>query len=176
MPTRQIRLHRKASAMTFVVAAQAVVAMLFLGDFVTDLGGEGLNAHLLIEGAAAIALLVAVVAGAAQVRGLIDQARRDDLAVALSRRAVADLVRQRFAEWRLTGAEADVALFAVKGCDAAEIARLRGAAPGTVRAQLTRIYAKAGVGSQSALLALFLDELIDPAMIAGGEETANADA
>jgi DNA-binding CsgD family transcriptional regulator len=73
----------------------------------------------------------------------------------------------------LTAAEADVALFAIKGCDAAEIAHLRGAALGTVRAQLTRVYAKAGVNSQSALVALFLDELIDPATM---KDRANASA
>ncbi|HZV18641.1 MAG TPA: helix-turn-helix transcriptional regulator [Sphingobium sp.] len=55
-----------------------------------------------------------------------------------------------------------MALFALKGCDAQDIAELRGAAAGTVRAQLTRVYAKAGVGSQSSLVALFLEELIDP--------------
>ena len=75
------------------------------------------------------------------------------------------LIQRRFAEWRLTAAEADVALFAIKGCDVAEIQQLRRAAPGTVRALLTRSYAKAGVNSQSALVALFLDKLIDPAAI-----------
>lgn len=108
-----------------------------------------------------------------QVRALIEQARQDDLAAALSRQAVGDLIGRRFAEWHLTAAEADVALFAIKGCDAAEIAHLRGAALGTVRAQLTRVYAKAGVNSQSALVALFLDELIDPATM---KDRANASA
>jgi DNA-binding CsgD family transcriptional regulator len=107
-----------------------------------------------------------------QVRTLIDQARQDDLAVALSRQAIGELVQRRFAEWKLTAAEADVALFAIKGCDAAEIARMRGAALGTVRAQLTRVYAKAGVNSQSALVALFLDELIDPGILKGSIEAS----
>ena len=53
-----------------------------------------------------------------------------------------------------------MALFALKGCDIAEIAALRGSAAGTVRAQLTRVYAKASVDSQSGLIALFLEELI----------------
>lgn len=42
--------------------------------------------------------------------------------------ALADLARLRFSDWKLTAAEADVALFALKGCDVAEIAALRGAA------------------------------------------------
>lgn len=162
--------------MAIVVALQALAAVLFLADFVGDVAAEGWSGHLVAEGAAAIALIVAVGVGAFQVRGFIDQARQDDLAVALARQAVGDLVQRRFTEWRLTAAEADVALFAVKGADAAEIAALRGAAPGTVRAQLTRVYAKAGVNSQSALIALFLDDLIDPAMLAASAETVDATA
>lgn len=173
---RQARLHRKATVMTIVVALQALAAMLFLADFAGDVATEGMSGHLFAEGAAALALIVAVGVGTLQVRGLIDQARQDDLAVALSRQIVADLIQRRFTEWRLTAAEADVALFAIKGADVAEIARLRGAAPGTVRAQLTRVYAKAGVGSQSALIALFLDDLIDPATFTAAKESADAPA
>lgn len=173
MDTRPTRLHRKATAMTIVVALQSLAAMLFLADVTADLAAEGWTSHLAVEAGAAVALLVAVVAGALQVRRLIEQARQDDLAVALARQAVGDLIRRRFAEWQLTAAEADVALFAIKGCDVAEIAALRSAAPGTVRAQLTRVYAKAGVNSQSALVALFLDDLIDPATM---KDSADATA
>ncbi|WP_421852810.1 helix-turn-helix transcriptional regulator [Novosphingobium sp.] len=161
---RKERLHRKAAMMAIVVTLQALAAGLFLIDFMADVADEGWTGHLIAEGAAAIALVAAVTVGALQVRGLIEQARQDNLAVALARRAVADLIRLRFAEWRLTAAEADVALFAIKGADITEIARLRGAAVGTVRAQLTRIYAKSGVSSHSSLVALFLDDLIDPAL------------
>jgi hypothetical protein len=38
-----------------------------------------------------------------------------------------------------------------------------------VRAQLTRIYAKAGTTSQTGLIALFMEELIDPATTLGQE-------
>lgn len=171
---RQARLRRKATVMTIVVALQALAAVLFLADFAADVTAEGWTGHLLAEGAAAIALILAVGIGARQVQTLIDQARQDDLAVALSREAVADLIRRRFSEWRLTGAEADVALFAIKGADIAEIARLRGAALGTVRAQLTRVYAKSGVSSQSALIALFLDDLIDPSVLTASKEITQA--
>ena len=43
-------------------------------------------------------------------------------------------------------------------------------AAGTVRAQLARVYAKAGVRSQSALIALFMEELVETA---DGEGDAN---
>jgi DNA-binding NarL/FixJ family response regulator len=71
------------------------------------------------------------------------------------------VVAQRFAQWGLTPAEADVALFALKGFDIAGIADLRGAAQGTVRAQLTQVYSKAGVSSRAGLVALFFDDLLD---------------
>ena len=56
-----------------------------------------------------------------------------------------------------------MALFALKGCDVAEIAELRGAATGTVRSQLSQIYAKAGVTSQAMLVSLFIEDLLDTA-------------
>ncbi|MBA3863098.1 MAG: hypothetical protein U0975_01470 [Erythrobacter sp.] len=160
MERRARRLERKAMGMTILVSLQALAATFFLVDLAGDVSSEGGGTHLLIEGLAAIALLIAVVLGAIQVRDLIAAARRDEAAVAAASGALGDLIRLRFEEWRLTPAEADVALFALKGCDVGEIAGLRGSASGTVRAQLARIYAKAGVESQSGLIALFLDELV----------------
>ena len=80
--------------------------------------------------------------------------------LAVAAGALSEVVAQRFREWGLTPAEADVAVFALKGCDVAEIAALRGSAAGTVRAQLARVYDKAGVNSRSALATLFLDDLM----------------
>lgn len=165
MINRARTLEQKATAMTVVVALQALATLFFLLDFAGDVAKDGFGRHLLIEGAAAIALLAAVVLGAFHVRSLIFAARQDEIAVAIARGAAAELIQLRFAQWRLTNAEADVALFALKGCDVHDIAQLRGAAAGTVRAQLTRVYAKAKVASQSSLVALFLEELIDPAML-----------
>jgi DNA-binding CsgD family transcriptional regulator len=160
MNARARSIERKATGISVLVALQALACAFFLADLVGDVLADGLGLHLAIEGMAAIALLVAVVLGSLQVRSLIAAARRDEAAVAAAQGAMADLIALRFAEWQLTAAEADVALFALKGCDIAEIAALRGSAAGTVRAQLTRVYAKASVDSQSGLIALFLEELI----------------
>ncbi len=147
--------------MTIVVALQSMAALFFTIDVLNDASKSEGMAHLAIEGLAVAALLVAIVVGAYQIRSLVLAARQDELAVALARGAASELIQLRFAQWKLTRAEADVALFALKGCDVQQIAELRGAAEGTVRAQLTRIYAKAGVRSQSSLIASFLDEMID---------------
>lgn len=64
-------------------------------------------------------------------------------------------------EWKLTPAEAEVAFFALKGRDVAEIAQLRGAAAGTIRSQLNQVYAKAGAVSQAMLVSLFIEDLLD---------------
>lgn len=170
MKIRARALEHRAAAMTFVVALQATAAAFFLADLAGDLASEPVDTHLIVEAVAALALLVAVVMGAIQIRHLVIAARQDEAAVAVARGALAQLVQLRFAQWQLTPAEADVALFALKGCDVAEIAAMRCAATGTVRAQLTRIYAKAGVTSHTALLALFVDELIDTSLLQGAAD------
>jgi len=164
MISRSRILERKATAMTLVVALQALAAIFFIVDFAGDVAREGWGSHLAIEGLAAAALLVAVVMGAFQVRSLVLAAHQDDIAVAMAKGAATELIQLRFSQWRLTPAEADVALFVLKGCDVQQVAELRSAAAGTVRAQLTKVYAKAGVSSQSSLIALFLEELIDPTL------------
>jgi DNA-binding CsgD family transcriptional regulator len=163
MIKRRRALERRITAIAVVVILQLAATLFFLVDFTGDLRAGGMGSHLLAEGGAALALLAGVLFGAAQVRWLVLRARQDEAAVAAAKGALADLARLRFSDWKLTAAEADVALFALKGCDVAEIAALRGAAPGTVRAQLARVYAKAGVRSQSALMALFMEELVETA-------------
>jgi DNA-binding CsgD family transcriptional regulator len=74
--------------------------------------------------------------------------------------ALFDLIEARFQEWGLTPSEAEVAMFTLKGLDIADIAQARGSAPGTVRAQMTRVYAKAGVSGRGQLTSLFIEDLL----------------
>lgn len=161
MRDRRIALKRRAVATTFLVVLQALATIFFVADVVGDMAAGGWSVHLVVESGATVALLAGVVYGALQLRWLILRARLDETAVATARGAMSDLIRQRFLDWQLTRAEADVALFALKGFDAAEIAHLRGAASGTIRAQLARIYAKADVHSQVGLMALMVEDLVD---------------
>jgi DNA-binding CsgD family transcriptional regulator len=71
------------------------------------------------------------------------------------------VLEERFAAWGLTPAERDVALFAIKGVSPSEIAALRNTSEGTVKAQSTAIYRKAGVNSRAQLLSLFIDDLME---------------
>lgn len=144
-----------------LLAIQALGAFFFIVDAADDVASEGISRHILIEGLIALALLIGVVLGAIQLRTILETGRRQNAMLAVAGGALADLVKARFAEWKLTPAEAEVGLFALKGCDIAEIASLRRAAEGTVRAQLARVYAKANVGSRAALVSLFFDDLLD---------------
>ncbi|MEQ1499560.1 MAG: hypothetical protein ABL914_12970 [Novosphingobium sp.] len=143
-----------------VVVVQAVAGVFFIADALGDLGEDGVTLHIGIEALIAFALMAGVILGARHTRLLLAQARRREAALKVARGALAEHVSTRFGEWELTPAEAEVALFALKGCDIAEVARLRGAAPGTIRAQLSSVYAKAGVSSQAGLVSLFFDELL----------------
>ncbi len=149
-----------AAAVAGVVGLQALAAAFFIVDAAADVAVEGITGHVAVEGLAALGLLAGVVTGLLQLRGLLADRRRKTAALAVASGALGEVIALRVREWGLTPAEADVAVFALKGFEIAEIARLRQAAPGTVRAQLARVYQKAGVNSRSALASLFLDDLI----------------
>lgn len=141
---------RQTLLVAVVVVVQAVAAVFFVADALGDVAEGGVSGHIVIEALIAFALLTGVFLGAWHMR----------LLLAVAQGALAQHITARFADWGLTAAESDVALFALKGCDAAEIARLRGAAQGTVRAQLSQVYAKAGVTSHAGLVSLFLEDLL----------------
>ena len=180
VPTRQEREkphgHRLA-LISVILIIQSLASVFFFGDAVLDivLGTQSFDAaYHGFELLVAAALVAGVILGSLLLRRMIEEEKRRDAVIALAQGALAELVEARFAEWKLTGAESEVALFALKGCDIAEIARLRDAAQGTVRAQLSRIYDKAGVSGQSMLIGLFMDELLDvlPAEKSEGTQSA----
>lgn len=155
---------RRLAAPLAIVALQAIAAVYFLVDGIDDLMTEarqGVSIGMAMECIVAVALLGGIVMGTRYVRRLTGELRRKDQALANARGALAEHIALRFDEWGLTPGEGDVALFALKGCDITEIARLRSAATGTVRSQLSQIYAKAGVSSQAMLVSLFIEDLLE---------------
>lgn len=72
-----------------------------------------------------------------------------------------DLISARFDEWGLSAAERDVALLSLRGLRIAEIAKARGTRDGTIKAQISAAFHKAGVGTRAEFLALFMDEFLD---------------
>ncbi len=145
--------------------AQSFCAILFVSDvFASIFGFEttplSWQARELMEIGAALGLIIgAVLGGLAMRRAVLDRNKAQERLRRASG-AFLDLLEERFAEWALTPAERDVALFAIKGMSTAEIAVLRTTSEGTVKAQTNAIYRKAGVTGRSQLLSLFIDDLM----------------
>lgn len=148
-----------------ILLIQAVCAFFFVSDIVASVLGLRVTPvswryRELMEIGAALGLVLGLVLGAVALhRSFLAQKKAED-ALRRASGAFADLLHQRFAEWVLTPAEADVALFAIKGMNTAEIAGLRGTSEGTVKAQTAAIYRKAGVAGRPQLLSLFIDDLM----------------
>lgn len=154
---------RRVAAPLAIVALQLVAAVYFVVDGIGDIfeeAGRGVTFEIIMECVVAIALLGGVLLGARYIARLRRELQWQDQTLASARGALAEQIKLRFQDWGLTQGEAEVALFALKGCDVAEIAELRAAAPGTVRSQLSQIYAKAGVTSQAMLVSLFVEDLL----------------
>ena len=155
---------RELVPIALVILVQIVAVVYFLWDSVREEGGLPALLDLFVG----LALFAGIALGALAIRRLLGEARKRDEVVAIARGALGALMRQRFAEWNLSPGEAEVALFALKGCSIAEIATLRGSSAGTVRSQLSQVYAKAGVSGQPMLMSLFLDDLLDETPMAPG--------
>jgi DNA-binding CsgD family transcriptional regulator len=120
------------------------------------------------------ALFFALTAGVAyvsftQLRKFMERQRKEKLAPGAGEPAAKETVILRNAsDWGLSKAEADVAIFVVKGFSNAEIAEMRGCAVATVKTQLGRIYHKSGLASRYQLIAFVTDEVCS--MAYEGEE------
>lgn len=172
--------RRRATVLTALLVALAFCAVFFIADVVADVRLLGWLPHTVFEGMVTAALVTGVALSAVELRRVVADMRRAEIAVSSASGALGSVIVERFAEWGLTASEADVALFALKGFDIAEIAKLRGAAAGTVRAQLARVYAKAGVSNRAGLVALFIEDLLEgvqlPGQTTGSESVTSAPA
>ena len=155
---------RRALVLAALLVLQTLCTVFFIADVVGDLLMDGPDLHSIFEAAVSGALGLGVVFTGLEMRRTLERSHRAEAAVSVASGAFAELIAGYFERWKLTPAESDVALFALKGFDVAEIAELRGSAAGTVRAQLTRVYAKAGVSNRTQLLAVFTDDLLAGAL------------
>ncbi len=147
-----------------IIVLQVIAAIFFVVDSVEDQVTEaqqGFSFDAAMECFIALALLGGIILSSRYALRMKQELRWKDQALASARGALAGHIALRFQEWGLTPGEGEVALFALKGCDITEIAKLRRAAAGTVRSQLSQVYTKAGVTSQAMLVSLFIDDLLD---------------
>lgn len=163
------RLHRFLTRAPLGIALLFVIQLLCAAVFVLDIlssfigfGMAPLNWQLreILEIGAAIGLLVGLVLGAYVLKHAITDRNAAEARLKRASGDFAAILNDRFAEWGLTPAERDVALFAIKGLSTAEIAGLRETSEGTVKAQTNAIYRKAGVTGRPQLLSLFIEELM----------------
>ncbi len=159
--SRRIRSDRhRVRALAVVLAVQSLAVVFFMADVGQDLRWGGWTAHSTLEAVVTVALVVGTGFGALHMRRILNRVHQAETAMSIASGALSDLIEARFADWGLTRSEADVALFTLKGLDIADIAAARGSAPGTVRAQLTRVYAKADVSGRGQLTSLFIEDLL----------------
>ncbi len=114
----------------------------------------------LMEIGAAVGLIIGAAFGTLELMQLVRERNEANERLRRASGAFGDLLLEKFEEWRLTPAERDVALFAIKGMSTAEIAGLRNTSEGTVKAQTNAIYRKAGVTGRSQLLSVFIEDLM----------------
>lgn len=148
-----------------ILMVQALCAFFFVSDIVASVLGLRVTPvswqyRELMEIGAAVGLILGLGLGAMALHRSARAQKKAEDALRRASGAFMDLLNERFRDWGLTPAEADVALFAIKGMTTAEIAGLRGTSEGTVKAQTAAIYRKAGVAGRPQLLSLFIEDLM----------------
>lgn len=155
----------RRGALIALFTLQAICAFFFVSDTLSSLFGfrstpVSWEFRELIEIGAALGLIVGFVLGALVLRRSFRDRNAAEERLRRASGAFMDLLDERFAEWSLTPAERDVALFSIKGMSTGEIATLRGTSEGTIKAQTNAIYRKAGVSGRPQLLSLFIEDLM----------------
>ncbi len=78
-------------------------------------------------------------------------------------RGLGTAIEEQFERWKLSGAEAEVALLLLKGLSLKEVAAIRNTSERTSRDQARAVYRKSDLGGRSELSAFFLEDLLLPA-------------
>lgn len=157
--------RRQPAALAAFFLLQTMAAVFFVGDAVSEIISEPAATHSITEVLVALALVLGMIFGGLALRRTLERMRAQEAALAVASGALAEVIRAQFSDWGLTTAEQDVGFLALKGLDVAELAELRGSAAGTVRAQLTKVYAKAGVSNRAQFAALFVEELLGEGLV-----------
>lgn len=165
-------LGKTSALLVALIALQTLCIVLFLGDLFADLRELGASVwaevHLYVEVTANLALLAAVLVEARVLRRMVARQAHADRALSVASGALHDVIEGHFAQWGLTPSEADVAIFTIKGCSIAEIARLRGSAEGTVKTHLNAIYRKSGLAGRGQLVSILIEDLLRPDALGQG--------
>ncbi len=119
----------------------------------------------LIEMGAAVSLLAGLIFGSFLLYRSLARQRHAESQLRLASGAFMELVNEEFDAWGLTRSERDVGMFLLKGVPIREIAAMRNTSEGTVKAQSSAIYRKAGVSGRAELLSLFIEDLLGDGLV-----------
>jgi DNA-binding CsgD family transcriptional regulator len=120
---------------------------------------DGLS-HSIPEALATICLFLGIAVEIRVFLGLLHRQQRLRQGLDVASGALAEVMQNYFARWKLTEAEQDVAGFAIKGYSIAEIAGFRGSAEATIKAQLNSIYRKSGAQGRAQLVSVLVEDLL----------------
>lgn len=157
--------RRNPSLLAGVLAIQSVGTVFFMSDALRDTLSEGVSTYIFVEFVIALALVLGLFVGASALKRTLAEMDAGRRALRVASGALAEVIDAQFRDWGLTAAETDVAFLALKGLDVAEIAELRQTAAGTIRAQLSRVYAKAGIAGRAQFAALFVEDILGDGVI-----------
>lgn len=166
---RRVRLTREWAVLIAIAILQVICAAIFVEDLARSVLGlrstpVSWTWRELMEIFALFGLLLGMALAALQIRAVMRERRRAQETLRAASGEFVSLVQDAFDDWGLTPSERDVALFMLKGFANQEISALRRTSEGTIKAQATAVFRKAGVSGRPQLLSLFIEELLaDPA-------------
>ena len=153
------RLHPQILALAALIVVQVICAIIFVRDVLGDLDTPDTLWHLAPETAATACLALGIVVEALVLHALYGRHQSMEQGLAVARGSLAEVMSGYFQSWGLSPAEQDVAAFTIKGYSIANIAKLRGSAEATIKAQLNAIYRKADVQGRTQLISVLVEDL-----------------
>lgn len=153
------------AAIALIVFIQGGCALFFVTNILLSVFGLSFRPipwawREYLEIGAAVGLTIGTVLGTLVLYRTLKGWNHANAQLRRTRSVFTDHLAERFDLWGLTPAEADVAIFAIKGLKTREIAQLRQTSEGTVKAQSNAIYRKAGVSGRTQLLSVFIEDLM----------------
>lgn len=140
---------------------QGICAGYYLIEVCVEVWWSGWITHTVAEAFVTAVLVVSLIFTFRELRATVHRIRRVESSLDMASGAFQKLLHEKFQDWILTQAEADVAILTLKGFSIEEIAELRKTATGTIRVQLSKIYTKSGASSRVQFVSMFIEDLID---------------
>lgn len=149
-----------------ILILQVIGAAIFILEMFSDVLGIGLwtlhwQTREMVQVGAVLSLVLGAAGGIAFLVGTLQRAQSIETQLKAASGAFNAAVENQFDKWGLIPAEAEVALFALKGFSNQEIAGLRGKSEATIKTQINAVFRKAGIQNRAQLMAQFMDLLLD---------------